>query len=115
MPQEVVVDEPLHAVERVVASTHPSLSALQWQVVKSALNKANGRVVIARRKVSALRKEADEKAAMAIVSNGAAMEVDAETFIDQAVSSVKRKAEDEGHAEGSKKVRVGECLKQNYD
>ena len=77
-PTDVVSWAFTQGVERIVASTHPSLNALQWEVIKAALNKANGRVVIARRKVSALRKEADEKAAMAIVSNGTSMEVDAE-------------------------------------
>lgn len=77
-PTDVVAWAFTHGVERVPGATHPSLGMLQWEIVKSALNKANGRVVIARRRVSALRKEADEKAAMAIVSNGATMEVDAE-------------------------------------
>lgn len=60
------------------ASSYPSIDALRWDVIKGALNKANGRVLIARRKVSALRKEEDEKAALALASNGTAMEVDAE-------------------------------------
>ena len=77
-PTDVVSWAFTHAVERVVGSTHPSINALQWDIIKSALDKANGRVVIARKRVSTLRKEADEKAAMAIVSNGATMEVDAE-------------------------------------
>lgn len=77
-PTDVVSWAFTHGVERVAGSTHPSINALQWDIIKSALDKANGRVVIARKRVSALRKEADEKAAMAIVSNGAAMEVDAE-------------------------------------
>ncbi|GJE84805.1 MIF4G like-domain-containing protein [Phanerochaete sordida] len=81
-PTDVVSWAFTHGVERIAGSTHPSLSSLQWDVIKSALNKANGRVVIARRKVSALRKEADEKAAMAIVSNGTSMEVDTEVKPD---------------------------------
>ncbi|EKM59547.1 uncharacterized protein PHACADRAFT_250116 [Phanerochaete carnosa HHB-10118-sp] len=81
-PTDVVSWAFTQGVERIAASTHSSIGALQWEVIKSALDKANGRVVIARRKVSALRKEADEKAAMAIVSNGASMEVDAEAKPD---------------------------------
>lgn len=81
-PTDVVSWAFTQGVERIAASTHPSVSSLQWEVIKSALDKANGRVVIARRKVSALRKEADEKAAMAIVSNGATMEVDTEAKPD---------------------------------
>lgn len=77
-PTDVVSWAFTQGVDRVAASTHPSIGSLQWEVIKSALDKANGRVVIARKKVSALRKEADEKAAMAIVSDGATMEVDTE-------------------------------------
>lgn len=60
-------------------SSFPSINALEWDVIRGALDKANGRVLIARRKVSALRKEEDEKAALAMASNGTSMEVDAET------------------------------------
>lgn len=77
-PTDVVSWAFTHGVERIAGSTHPSINALQWDIIKGALDKANGRVVITRKRVAALRKEADEKAAMAMVSNGAAMEVDAE-------------------------------------
>lgn len=77
-PTDVVAWAFTMGVERIAGATHPSINALQWEAIKSALDKANGRVVITRRRVSTLRKEADEKAAMAIVSNGTAMEVDAE-------------------------------------
>ena len=53
----------------------------QWDLLKAALDKANGRVMIARRRVIALRKEEDENRARANVdgtSNGASMEVDAD-------------------------------------
>ncbi|KAI0699826.1 cap binding protein 80-PB [Cytidiella melzeri] len=60
-------------------STFPNIDALLWDVIRSALDKANGRVLIARRKVAALRKEEDEKAALTLASNGTSMEVDAET------------------------------------
>lgn len=59
-------------------AAYPSINALQWDVIRGALDKANGRVLIARRKVSALRKEEDEKAALALASNGTSMEVDTE-------------------------------------
>ena len=59
-------------------ATYPSINALLWDVVGGALDKANGRVLIARRKVATLRKEEDEKAALALASNGTSMEVDAE-------------------------------------
>lgn len=59
-------------------ASYPSINALQWDVIRGALDKANGRVLIARRKVSGLRKEEDEKAALALASNGTSMEVDAE-------------------------------------
>lgn len=42
-----------------------SLSAFEWDLLKAAIDKANGRVVSARRKVMGLRKEADEKRARA--------------------------------------------------
>ena len=77
-PTDVVSWAFTQGVERIAGSTHPTVNALQWDIIKSALDKANGRVVITRKRVSALRKEADEKAALAMVSNGAAMEVDAD-------------------------------------
>ena len=55
---------------------------LDWDVLKGDIDKANGRVVVARKKVAALRKEEDETRARAKASGGAdvavAMEVDAE-------------------------------------
>ena len=53
----------------------------QWDLLKAALDKANGRVMIARRRVIALRKEEDETRARANANgenNGASMEVDAD-------------------------------------
>ncbi|KAJ7179608.1 MIF4G like-domain-containing protein [Mycena filopes] len=58
-----------------------SLSAFEWDLLKGALDKANGRVMIARRKVVALRKEDDDTRARDKASGGAdgnAMDVDAE-------------------------------------
>ncbi|KZT12669.1 uncharacterized protein LAESUDRAFT_733291 [Laetiporus sulphureus 93-53] len=57
---------------------NPSFDAFQWDVLKGALDKANGRVTIARRKVTALRKEEDDNAARAKASDSATMEADAE-------------------------------------
>ncbi|KAH9843775.1 MIF4G like-domain-containing protein [Rhodofomes roseus] len=59
-----------------------TFDSFQWDVLKGALDKANGRVTIARKKVTALRKEADDTAARAIATEGAAMEVDAEAKPD---------------------------------
>jgi nuclear cap-binding protein subunit 1 len=53
------------------------LSAFEWDLLKAALDKANGRVVIARRKIATLRKEDDDARAKAKASQG--MEVDGET------------------------------------
>ena len=53
----------------------------QWDLLKAALDKANGRVMIARKRVIALRKEEDENRARANAdgaNNGASMEVDAD-------------------------------------
>ncbi|KAF9643748.1 hypothetical protein BDM02DRAFT_3181735 [Thelephora ganbajun] len=61
----------------------------QWDLLKGALDKANGRVMIARRRVIALRKE-DENRARANAngaSNGASMEVDADAKPDDHVES----------------------------
>lgn len=54
----------------------------QWDMLKAALDKANGRVMIAKRRVIALRKEDDETRARANAneaSGGTSMEVDADT------------------------------------
>ncbi|KLO09925.1 hypothetical protein SCHPADRAFT_999939 [Schizopora paradoxa] len=59
------------------ASTSPCrIDAFRWGLIESALDKANGRVAIARRKVVALRKEEDESRARATASGN--MEVDAD-------------------------------------
>lgn len=51
-----------------------NLSAFEWDLLKAALDKANGRVVIARRKIATLRKEDDDARAKAKASQE--MEVD---------------------------------------
>lgn len=56
-----------------------NLSTFEWDLLKGALDKANGRVMIARRKVTALRKEDDDTRARVKASTDAdTMEVDAE-------------------------------------
>jgi nuclear cap-binding protein subunit 1 len=69
----------------VAGEGHPSgmgplsLSAFEWDLLKGALDKANGRVMIARRKVAALRKEEDDTRAKAKARGGvdvSSMEVD---------------------------------------
>ncbi|KAF9224403.1 hypothetical protein BS17DRAFT_779738 [Gyrodon lividus] len=58
-----------------------SIGAFEWDLMKGALDKANGRVMVARRKVAALRKEQDDSIARAKASGGvdvASMEVDAD-------------------------------------
>lgn len=58
-----------------------NLSAFEWDLLRGAIDKANGRVVSARRKVVALRKEDDDTRAKAKAGSGvdANMEVDLET------------------------------------
>ncbi|KAG5721518.1 Nuclear cap-binding protein subunit 1 [Termitomyces sp. T112] len=56
-----------------------SLSAFEWDLVRGALDKANGRVLIARRKVTALRKEEDDTRARVKAKANESMEVDADT------------------------------------
>ncbi|KAF5363779.1 hypothetical protein D9756_000886 [Leucocoprinus leucothites] len=51
-----------------------NLSAFEWDLLRAALDKANGRVVIARRKIATLRKEDDDARAKAKASQE--MEVD---------------------------------------
>ncbi|KAJ7666528.1 MIF4G like-domain-containing protein [Mycena rosella] len=63
-----------------------SLSAFEWDLLKGALDKANGRVMIARRKVMALRKEEDDTRARVKASGGAdgnAMDVDSEVKAEE--------------------------------
>lgn len=70
-----------------------SLSAFEWDLLKGALDKANGRVMIARRKVASLRKEEDDTRAKAKARGGvdvSSMEVDVDTNADtkQGMSSM---------------------------
>ena len=54
-----------------------NLSAFEWDLLRGALDKANGRVALARRKVAVLRKEDDDTRAK-IKAGDENMEVDAE-------------------------------------
>ncbi|KAJ7638392.1 MIF4G like-domain-containing protein [Roridomyces roridus] len=62
-----------------------SLSAFEWDLLKGALDKANGRVMIARRKVVALRKEDDDNRARvkAKAEGNTVMEVDGEENVPE--------------------------------
>lgn len=53
------------------------LDVFRWDLIRGALDKANGRVTIAKKKVMTLRKEQDDDRAQA-KARGAAMEVDAD-------------------------------------
>ncbi|KIM34800.1 hypothetical protein M413DRAFT_450056 [Hebeloma cylindrosporum] len=55
-----------------------NLSAFEWDLLRGALDKANGRVTIARRKVAALRKEDDDARARVKARADETMEIDAE-------------------------------------
>jgi nuclear cap-binding protein subunit 1 len=75
----------------VAGDGHPSgmgplsLSAFEWDLLKGALDKANGRVMIARRKVAVLRKEEDDNRAKAKARGGvdvSSMEVDGDANVD---------------------------------
>ncbi|KAF7776434.1 hypothetical protein Agabi119p4_4827 [Agaricus bisporus var. burnettii] len=58
-----------------------NLSVFEWDLLKGALDKANGRVIIARRKIATLRKEDDDARARAKAKQG--MEVDGEIKPDE--------------------------------
>jgi len=70
--QELGVGEP-----RALCAPY-SLTAYEWDLLKGALDKANGRVIIAKRKVVALQKEDDDTRGRAKATANA-MEVDADT------------------------------------
>ncbi|KAF5372027.1 hypothetical protein D9615_008085 [Tricholomella constricta] len=78
--QYQIVD-PTDVVAWTFANRAGGLDAFEWDLMRAALDKANGRVVIARRRVAALRKEEDDTRARvrARAEDAAgAMEVDAE-------------------------------------
>ncbi|CAL1699455.1 unnamed protein product [Somion occarium] len=84
-PTDVVAWTFLHGRQFVATEDSSSFDAFQWSLLKGALDKANGRVVIARRRVAALRKEEDDRAAREKASDQATMEVDAEAKPDEPV------------------------------
>jgi nuclear cap-binding protein subunit 1 len=55
-----------------------NLSAFEWDLLKGAIDKANGRVTIARRKVTVLRKDDDDARARVKASVDETMDVDPE-------------------------------------
>jgi nuclear cap-binding protein subunit 1 len=69
-------------------------SGLNWELLKGAVDKANGRVVVARKRVSTLRKEEDETRARALATDGGDvvnnMEVDAELKPGMRLCALKR-------------------------
>ncbi|KAI0662877.1 cap binding protein 80-PB [Cubamyces menziesii] len=81
-PTDVVAWTFTHCAYVTEGTRKATFNAFQWDLLKSALDKANGRVMVQRRKVAVLRKEADDNAARAIAGESATMEVDAETRPD---------------------------------
>ncbi|KAI0772512.1 cap binding protein 80-PB [Trametes elegans] len=81
-PTDVVAWTFTHCAAVTVGTQKATFTAFQWDLLKSALDKANGRVMMQRRKVAVLRKEADDTAARAIAGESATMEVDAEARPD---------------------------------
>ena len=77
-PTDVVAWTFTHCAEVTEGQAKTTFNAFQWDILKSALDKANGRVMVQRKKVAVLRREADDKAARAIAGESAAMEVDTE-------------------------------------
>ncbi|KAF5322475.1 hypothetical protein D9619_001169 [Psilocybe cf. subviscida] len=60
-----------------------NLSAFEWDLLRGALDKANGRVTIARRKVASLRKEDEDARARVKAADQAPMEVDGENKLEE--------------------------------
>ncbi|KAL1939685.1 hypothetical protein VTO73DRAFT_9718 [Trametes versicolor] len=81
-PTDVVAWTFTHWAAVLEGTPKATFNAFQWDLLKAALDKANGRVMVQRRKVAVLRKEADDNAAKAIAGESAAMEVDAEARPD---------------------------------
>ncbi len=63
------------------SDVRPRIDAYRWGLIEAALDKANGRVAIAKRKVAALRKEEDESRALVTASGN--MEVDADVAAER--------------------------------
>ncbi|KAF5337352.1 hypothetical protein D9611_002853, partial [Ephemerocybe angulata] len=70
-PTDGGVDVPQWVGYRQLSEVSPmNLSAFEWDLLRAAIDKANGRVVSARRKVVALRKEDDDTRAKAKAGSG---------------------------------------------
>ena len=89
-PTDVVAWTFAHCPAVTSGRPKTTFSAFQWDLLKSALDKANGRVMVQRKKVAVLRREADDTAAIAIAHEG--MEVDPEAnpgmLLTPAVASI---------------------------
>ena len=77
-PTDVVAFAFTHYASVTEGTPKTTFSAHQWDVLKSALDKASGRVMIQRKKVAVLRREAEERAGRVLASESATMEVDTE-------------------------------------
>ena len=75
-PPDVIRWAFFHAGPHVGGVPHHGCNSFQWDIIKGALDKANGRVAIARRKLTMLRKEDDDNAARAKASHGGTMDID---------------------------------------
>ncbi|THH27714.1 hypothetical protein EUX98_g6476 [Antrodiella citrinella] len=75
-PTDVITWAFLRAGTDVGGTSYQSCNSFQWDLIKGALDKANGRVAIARRKLAVLRKEDDDNAARAKANDGATMDID---------------------------------------
>ncbi|KAH8074940.1 MIF4G like-domain-containing protein [Cristinia sonorae] len=67
-PTDVITWSFVHAGPK--NGEYRTCTAFQWDLIKGALDKANGRVVIAHRRLATLRKEDDDNAARAKASHG---------------------------------------------
>lgn len=75
MMQYQIVD-PSDVIGWTFANGEEGIAPLDWDLLRGAVDKANGRVTIARKKVGVLRKEDDDARAKARAAEGTAMEVD---------------------------------------
>ena len=75
-PADVVAWTFMDYAQVVDGQRKKTFNAFQWDLLKSALDKANGRVTIQKKKVAALSREADERAARVLANENASMEVD---------------------------------------
>ncbi len=90
-PTDVVGWTFTHCATVMEGCAKTTFNAFQWDLLKSALDKANGRVTVQRKKVAVLRREADDKAAREIAGDTAAMEVDTEVKQGMSFSQYRRR------------------------